>query len=280
MRHASACAKFILGGEHSIVDRGQALCIPLKNKTLEVKETLEPGLFVNDDEMSGLVFEKIQELRKLFGAPSTTSGLSIHTDIPIGAGLGSSAALCTALARMYGRAEGQQLAEMALSGERFFHGNPSGIDPYTVSLEKPLVFGHDKNFRGLDTRSFDNSNLCFVLKDSKLRHNTIEIIHQVKHFKEKSFAAWDSIMKGLSENAFQMIEAFEKVPSRLGSLMSDSHKKLQALGVSNSALDSVVEELLKCGALGAKLTGAGGGGFALGLFTRAQAQNAGLDICY
>ena len=52
----------------------------------------------------------------------------------------------------------------------------------------------------------------------------------------------------------------------LGALLSSSHDLLRQLGVSTPRMDALRAVLLEKGALGAKLTGAGGGGLVLGLF--------------
>jgi mevalonate kinase len=54
-------------------------------------------------------------------------------------------------------------------------------------------------------------------------------------------------------------------PRELGGLMTQNHELLVQLGVSTTRLDQAVHSALERGALGAKLTGAGGGGCALAL---------------
>jgi mevalonate kinase len=51
----------------------------------------------------------------------------------------------------------------------------------------------------------------------------------------------------------------------LGRLMDEAHSVLSDLGVSCAELEDAVRSLRSAGALGAKLTGAGGGGAAIGL---------------
>jgi len=51
----------------------------------------------------------------------------------------------------------------------------------------------------------------------------------------------------------------------LGATLDDAHSGLRELGVSCAELEETVAALRKAGALGAKLTGAGGGGAAIGL---------------
>jgi mevalonate kinase len=51
----------------------------------------------------------------------------------------------------------------------------------------------------------------------------------------------------------------------VGQAMNWNHAVLQRLGVSTVALDNLVVEMRRSGALGAKLSGSGGGGVVVGL---------------
>jgi len=269
-----AVGKFLLGGEHSVLFKGRALSFPLPQLRLyyhEDEETLAPGLHLNGERRSHEHFEQLAALRAaLFPARPTARNLVIQTDIPLGGGLGSSAALCTALCR-YNDDQNLNpvaLATKALEGERFFHGISSGVDPFTVSFERPLVFRSEGlNACELDTRFFAEADLVFALFDSGLRHRTDDVVRGVSLVKEKTPLIWEDLMDALATNVEMMLKAIEgREATTLGRLMNDTHFRLIQLGVSNDVLDDLVEKLRRQGALGAKLTGAGRGGFVLGLF--------------
>ena len=93
---------------------------------------------------------------------------------------------------------------------------------------------------------------------------------------EMAFADLEMAM----DNAEAMLRCFEGQPRKLGRIMNDSHFRLMQLGVSCESLDDIAEKLRKEGALGAKLTGAGKGGFVLALFDTSRAQELGLPIVY
>lgn len=279
----SACAKFILGGEHSVVHRGRAIALPLPSLRLEVAESETPGLRVNGVVRPASDAQKIEELRTLIGRSTETAnernrppGLDITSEIPLASGLGSSAALCVAMARLVTAREGQELtgaplAELAWRGESLFHGKSSGVDPWTVALEQALFFrAADHSHRALSLESFRTSGLCFVLESSGRPHSTKEIVEAVGELREKTPLIWEDLIDALSTNAENMARAFESDPAQLGRLINDTHFRLQQLGVSDSGIDTVVGRMKDSGALGAKLTGAGRGGFVLGLFHRAD----------
>ncbi|MBS1985227.1 MAG: mevalonate kinase [Bdellovibrionales bacterium] len=266
----SSCGKFILGGEHSVVHRGRALAFPLRQLTLSYEESADhAGLWLNGEQRSEEEWKKIQELCRRMGAAHAVKGVRVESQLPVGGGLGSSAALCTAMARFYRpELQGEELALLAMHGEELFHGRPSGVDPFTIALDQPIAFSSaDRRWRALQCDQFQRSELCFVLVDSGERHRTAEVIAATKGLQERTPLIWDDLMDSLSTNAERMIAAFEREPAtQLGRLMNDTHLRLSYLGVSDAALDKVVEDLRSRGALGAKLTGAGRGGFALGLF--------------
>lgn len=262
-----ACAKVILGGEHSVVHRGRALCLPIPQLTLHIEESPTAGLTVNGKPAEPELWTIVHGLALSMGAPSSLQGLSIRSTIPLAAGLGSSASLCVALARKYARLEGEALARRALEGEKLFHGTPSGVDPYTVALEMPLVFdAKNRSWRRLETKAFENSGLLIAVKDTGKPHATSEAIAAVSGLRTRAPREWESIVDALAANADAMTTAFETKPELLGDLMNDSQERLRKLGVSSPELESTLTEMHSAGALGAKLTGAGLGGCSVGVF--------------
>lgn len=267
---ASAPGKFILAGEHSIVYRGRAIALPLLNTELKYWETDEaPALFVNGEKKETFHYQKVCALREHLGFKDGGPTLHIETQIPLGGGLGSSAALCTALGRYHAaHLSPEQLARLALEGEKFFHAKSSGIDPFTIAIGKAIVFrSQTLEWKELDLQRFHDEGLTFVLADSGLRHKTPEVLERVSHLKAQDPLIFEDLIDALSTNVEGMLKALAEGPRKmLGRLMNDSHFRLIQLGVSEERLDDLQAKLLKLGALGAKLTGAGRGGFILSLF--------------
>ena len=84
--------------------------------------------------------------------------------------------------------------------------------------------------------------------------------------RRKADARIDPLLACLGELARKGRQLFERgdLPG-LGATFDDAHAGLRELGVSCAELEETVAALRKAGALGAKLTGAGGGGAAIGL---------------
>ena len=72
--------------------------------------------------------------------------------------------------------------------------------------------------------------------------------------------------RNVGELSTEAVEAIRDGDLRtLGELMISNHEILRKIGVSSQSLDHLVEVSMKAGALGAKLTGAGGGGCIIAL---------------
>jgi mevalonate kinase len=200
--------------------------------------------------------------------------------LPVGAGLGSSAALCVATAgallelrRLLHTADAHHPAERQLdhgainewayAAETLIHGNPSGLDN-TVScfggvlryVREPRVTAPVPAFPAMDT----------LLTDTRVvGRSTRELVARVAARLARYPEATSLTLAAIDAVARQFLGgAGEMTAEEVGTLMSLNHHLLGALGVGHPALDAVCEAVAKRGCWG-KLTGAGGGGCALTL---------------
>jgi mevalonate kinase len=267
-RSSSACGKFILLGEHSILYGGPALVYPVPEIRLHFSlSDSAPGPQVNGKFLERWQSEKLKALFASMNIEVDVGRSLIETEIPIGKGLGSSAALSVAVARyFFPEASPVAIAKLAINGEAVFHGASSGVDPFGISLEQPLLFRREnQEFRPLQIRS--NSGYVFVLRDSGVEHSTSEVLQKVASLKENQPVHFQSLIERLKVNTnlgLKMLENNEM--ERLGLLLQDSNRLLFELGLGNEMIQQALESLLREGALGAKLTGAGLGGYVIGLF--------------
>jgi len=276
---ASAPGKTILFGEHAVVYGSPAIAIPISS--LRIKAIIQPNIesqdsvvaFNNgtnrqkfnihalppDDLIRGIVsvFEE-QTHRKL--SPFT---LTIHSEIPIAAGLGSSAAVAVAVTRTLGefsglKLNGNEINEFAYKSEIVQHGTPSGIDNSVITYEKPIYFE-----KGMPIQTITIKNkLHFVLADSGERTLTKKVVDFVRESMEKDHTNYQNLLFSISDicriakNAIMAGDAHV-----IGKLMIQNHSLLQKMGVSSQKLDKLVDLSLQAGAFGAKLCGGGQGGF-------------------
>lgn len=176
-----------------------------------------------------------------------------------GAGLGSSAALTVALARLAlgPEADVAAVVEASLAGERIFHGEPSGIDSEVAARGGLLRFVRGQAPTPVEIAG----SLPLLLIPSGVERRTAIQVARVRSRLERFSAMARPMLEALGQAVELGIEALRTGDhARLGELMQMAHGVLAGFGVSSAILDAMCSTALRHGALGAKLTGAGGGG--------------------
>jgi mevalonate kinase len=278
MIEASACAKLILFGEHAAVYGYPVIAIPLlalRAKASLIKAVEGSGLIIDaadiaerwvlrslDEEPHSPLLLLAKRLIFLAGSVSVPDVLiTISSDIPIASGLGSGAAVATALARVLVAFLRLKLSLNALNmlvyeAERFYHGNPSGIDNLVIVYERPLYFVRDFGVHFLEV----SSDLVFLILDSGIPSSTRVAVSEVRvsYFSSRAGFRFPVVVSHLVDSAFSSLDSAES--GQLGALMVQNHCLLQLVGVSHPVLDRLVFCLLEMGSFGSKVSGAGVGG--------------------
>nr|AGS18028.1 mevalonate kinase [Picrorhiza kurrooa] len=212
----------------------------------------------------------------------------VTSELPLGSGLGSSAAFCVALSaallalsdsanlefshqswQVFGDNELELVNKMGFRSEKIIHGKPSGIDN-TVS-----TYGNMIKFRsGELTRIKTNVPLKMLITNTKVGRNTKALVAGVsertmRHSNAMTsvFNAVDSISNELAAIIESPVDddlAITEKEEKLGELMEMNQGLLQCMGVSHASIESVIKTTLKY-KLSTKLMGAGGGGCVLTL---------------
>ncbi|WP_437751042.1 mevalonate kinase [Sorangium sp. So ce1389] len=206
--------------------------------------------------------------------------VAAESDLPPGGGLGSSAALGVAIARAVaalarGPVEPRvetQTAGAALTAEatvaaaaaweRVFHGNPSGID--TTAAARGGCFRFTKAHGATSLAPRDDLWLC--VGSTGVPSSTRSMVDLVARLFERKPTLAESSIAGIAalvENAALAIEAGDAIG--LGRLMDLNQMLLAGMFVSTEAIEALCKLAREAGALGAKLTGAGGGGSVIAL---------------
>ena len=269
---ASAPGKVLLLGEHAVVYGHPALAAALQRGVrIEVAESAEASIAVGSP--PGIspppeLLEAAREMAASIGAPAGFRAV-IETELPLGAGLGSSAAVGVALARAFSQLAGrpcpdERATELALGFERHFHGAPSGVDPAISACGGTILFRRGEPPRIERVRARDPVFLCVAL--TGIVRGTRSTVLPLSERRAVRPDLYDPMLAALGELARGGAIALERGDlAGLGAGFDEAQQLLTALGVSCPELDDLVGLLRKATALGAKLTGAGGGGAAIGL---------------
>lgn len=272
----SSCAKAIVCGEHAVLYGAPAVSMPLMNQRMTFHaskcENLErEQLLFGKKPVSSHVQGIVKDAFRLLSVPYQALKISGVSDIPIGSGLGSSAAICVAILKLiagiFGKSlEREILSEAARELEGRFHGKSSGLDTATVAWEQMLLFRTGEKPKEISVRSWDHKGpLRFALIDSGIRSSTISMVKKAEPWftDKKEGEGRVAKFEALSIQCATALETGDL--AGLADAMNQNHRYLNESGVSNSTLESLRVEIMKSGALASKITGAGGGGCVLAL---------------
>ena len=164
---------------------------------------------------------------------------------------------------MHGRTlRDDELLAFALGWEKVFHGNPSGVDHTLAALGGIGLFNRATGLRRVPMRGA----LRLCIGDSGERASTREMVHRVARLRERLPAATDQTIESIGAVARDGALALQEGDAKsLGNFMNLNQNLLAALLVSNERLEDLCAAARAAGALGAKLTGAGGGGCVIAL---------------
>lgn len=307
---ATAPAKVILFGEHAVNRSQMALATAVDLRARCIVSLRDDDLLVLHAENNErpLARREVQELKQRvegarargdadgiqrlaereFFAPAcyvlalaldrlALPGLDIawRSDVPIGSGLGSGAAASAAMIAALCQAAGVSLsaserAWLAWQGDIIAHGGvASGLDSaaatfggvvrYTVSDgPQPLAVTHQ---------------LPMVIGHTGIRAHTAEVNGRVRSWlaADETRARLFPAMGVVAAHALTALHVGDM--ARVGALMNENQDLLEQLGVSSPEIERLITVARAAGALGAKLSGSGGGGIIIAL-TTAEMQGA------
>jgi len=263
MTQGRAPGKVILLGEHSVVYGHPALAASIPRY---VTVDLAPAAEVRIELPGGI--QTPFPLLAAAAAMARDAGFAggfhavLRSDIPLGSGLGSSAALGVALARaLKAGCAPAEAASLAMRVEQVLHGAPSGVDPAACAHEGVIFYtrGNPPAVERVRGSAFLVVALSGIARGT---HSTVLPLAE----RRKSDPRMDPLLARLGELAREGRDLFERGDLvRLGATFDAAHAALRELGVSCAELEQTVSALRAGGALGAKLTGAGGGGAAIAL---------------
>ncbi len=266
-----ACGKVILFGEHAVVHGVPAIAAGIE-RGAEASATRVPSgastLALGDRSITADPTGN-DDLARAFAALLEGCPSAVHvealTDLPPGGGLGCSAALGVAIGRAVSALEDEdedRALVRATAWEGIFHGNPSGVDTAAAALGGCLRFVRGEGV----ARVAPARDLWLAVGSSGVSSSTKVMVDGVARIRERqpeAFAKALEAFRSLVDNARLAIEAGDL--RGIGSLMDLAQMLLSGWMLSTETLEDMCRTARDAGALGAKLTGAGGGGCVIAL---------------
>ncbi|MCR4277371.1 MAG: hypothetical protein NUV87_04560 [Candidatus Roizmanbacteria bacterium] len=253
----SASAKVILSGEHAVVYGKPALvsAINLRLKFYLWEESIKINdkniLFISDKVKGYLRNIKINFVDRLFN-------FKIESEIPIGRGLGSSAALSVASVASFlefytGRQFDKKIInELAFAIEKHFHSNPSGADNTASCFGGLILYQKQKSLKNLDYKIPKNiEEKLFLIDSGKPEETTGEMVDFVKT------KINEDILNVIEKITSKLVISIKKNDEPIfKKCLVDNEKQLEKLGVVSDKTRKLLATLSKFGV--GKVTGAGG----------------------
>ncbi|HEX6282381.1 MAG TPA: mevalonate kinase [Nitrososphaera sp.] len=296
---ASAPAKVILFGEHFVVYGSPAILAAInKHISVDARTTIHDedkisirsdigvaGEYCHNGEFNALeggkkakavldpLYRAIRQILLKRNQKNIGIDVDISSRVPPGIGLGSSAASCVATVAAVDslfqkNPSRQKVCELAIESERLIHKRTSGADCYVSTFGGLMQYcSKSKSFKNIETKG----SLSLVVASTGIKHSTSDLVAAVKRFKDTNKILFESLAKQASDICLQASTAIESGKcDKIGELMNENQIILQQIGISHHKVHDIIDICSKAGAIGAKITGAGGGGAVIALAASKQ----------
>lgn len=278
---AAGHGKIILFGEHAVVYGSRAIAAPVPLAVrarvvdddegvwlvvprwgVEQRLRSDPAMRTSYEEPAALILEHL-------GLAERPMRIVVHPELPRAMGLGGSAAVAVAIIRALDRhfrlgLSDDEVNALAYRCECVAHGTPSGLDNTVATFGQPLVYrrGDPPEILSLAFRE----PVSFVIGMTGVESLTAKMVARVRSGRDRNPDVYNSMIKGIDAVTGQALEAIRGHDlERLGELMNVNQGLLNGMQVSSWELEELIQIAREHGALGAKLTGGGGGGSMIAL---------------
>jgi hydroxymethylglutaryl-CoA reductase len=275
-----AAGKIILLGEHAVVYGKHALAVPIADAVRAGIEKTGAGLTVSVEDwglqqmvdtsskatgISAIITLILHQL----GISDSGYAIRLRSKIPPSMGMGSSASVAVAIIRAFNLLlelglDDERINAIAFDCEKLAHGTPSGVDNTVATYGESILF---RNEDSLQIKTLVLSEPPpLVIACSNESGVTLEQVAGVRQRYDQNRDRYNAVFTEIDEiSQSGALLLTQGNYAALGLLMNVCHGLLNAIGVSTPELESMVSMARANGAVGAKLTGSGGGGSVVAL---------------
>ena len=249
------------------------LCSINKRVTVTAEKISEKKILINS-EIGNIILEpnkSISEINsplkpfyylanKVIKNQDTGIQINIDSEIPLGAGLGSSSACCVAGAaaifKLFGDISKKEILEHAIEAEKTIFENTSGADCTVCTYGGIMEYDKKQGFKKIE----NEPNFQLVIVNSNIKHSTEAMVSKVKQFEIKNKEEFTKLSDQESKLVKDVLKLLkENNTAKIGEKTNQNQEYLETIGISNNELRKIIEIGQKS-SFGAKITGSGGGG--------------------
>ncbi len=282
MAKGTGFGKTILIGDQFVLDEVPAIVSSIPFETVTTVEKVDgegwvlednrievPGYKEKKKEQQARSIDRVLEVMNI-DVKKTPIKITVGGTLLAGSGVGASAASCVSLARALNAefdmgCSIEEINRVAWQGEFPYHGVASGVDN-TASTYGGLLLFYLKNGQQHFERIKTPEPFEIVLANSGVTVNTAALDEFIDQQKNGNPELFKSRLNTITSQAFDLKNALEAGDlETVGKIMSKNHKLLIDMGMSHETLDYLCKSALEKGALGAKVTGGGRGGYMVAL---------------
>jgi mevalonate kinase len=290
MAKGTGFGKTILIGDQFVLDEVPAIVSSISFETVTTVERIAgegwvlednrievPGYKEKKKEQQARSIDRILEVMNI-DVKKNPIKITCAGTLLAGSGVGASAASCVSLARALDAEFNmgysiEEINRVAWQGEFPYHGIASGVDNTASTYGGLLLFqliNGKQHFEKINTpKSFE-----IVLANSGITANTALLDVFIDQQKKENQELFTSRLKIITAQAYAMKQALESADlETVGKIMTENHKLLVDMVMSHEILDYLCKLALEKGALGAKVTGGGRGGYMVALTPGKELQD-------
>lgn len=263
MTEATASGKVYLFGEHAVVYGQEAICAAIELTTTvrtRQSDTISISSGLGNTGIDYCVHPYVSAAIETMMPEGEGCGIevNIESELPVGSGLGSSAAVTIATLFALNKEfdKGLTKADIAKVGadiEKKIQGSASLTDTYVSTFGGVIAISKKQQLHVPDC--------AIVIGNTHEFSSTRKLVADVAALKNTHSEIINPIIEDIGDIARKGIGFVQKSDyNAIGQLMNVNHGLLDAIGVGTCKLSELVYAARNAGAYGAKITGAGGGG--------------------